>query len=42
VLAARITNYENLMHAVQTGNIRVGSHHISLAYEALMGQVAGV
>src|SRR6266850_1022353 len=42
VLAARITNDENLIRAGQIGNIRVGSHNMSLAYEALMGQVAGI
>ena len=39
---AHITNYENLMRAGHIGNIRVTADNTPLAYEAVMGQMAGV
>jgi hypothetical protein len=37
VMAMRITNFENLIRVGHIGNIRVGSHKMGLAYEALVG-----
>lgn len=42
VLAARIANMEHLMRVGQIAGLRVTADNTSLAYEALMGQVAGV
>lgn len=42
VLAARIANMEHLMRVGQIAGLPVTADNTSLAYEALMGQVAGV